>query len=153
MKFTALISWKKRADEVFTDNKYHRSHDWVFDGGSMVLASSSPHVVPLPFSDASAVDPEEAMVASVSSCHMLFFLSIAAAKKYKIESYIDQAEGEMGKNTHGKTVITNVTLRPKIVFSGENLPTAEKINHLHELAHHECFIANSVNFEIKIETE
>lgn len=110
--------------------------------------SSSPHVVPLPFSDASAVDPEEAFVSALSSCHMLWFLSIAAKRKYRVDRYFDAATGILEKNPAGKLVMSVVTLKPEVQFSGERLPTREEIDYLHQEAHEECFIANSVKTEV-----
>ena len=150
MKYTVSIIWKKQTGEIFTDNKYSRRHQWAFDGGLHVAASSSPQVIPLPLSDAAAVDPEEAFVASLSSCHMLFLLSIAATQKYTIDEYEDNAEGVMEKNEEGVIAMTFVTLRPKIIFSGSIVPSAEHITQLHEMAHEKCYIANSVKTNIKI---
>ena len=150
MKYRARIFWEKGPDEVFTDNKYSRAHKWSFDGNVEVPASSSPQVVPLPMSDASAVDPEEAFVASLSSCHMLFFLSGAASGRYIIESYEDNAEGIMSKNKEGKMAMMEVTLKPRVHFSGTNIPSGEQIANLHKWAHEKCYIANSVKSEIKI---
>ena len=114
---TVTVRWA-RGDHVFTDNRYSRAHVWQFDGGVQVPGSSSPHVVPLPYSEPSAVDPEEAFVASVSSCHMLFFLSIAAGRGFCVDSYVDDAVGAMGRNAAGKFVVTVITLRPRIAFTG-----------------------------------
>ncbi len=150
MKYTASIFWKKKETECFTDNKYSRGHTWVFDGGVELPASASPQVVPLPMSNESAVDPEEAFVAAISSCHMLFFLSIAASSNYIIETYDDQAEGIMSKNEHGQMVMGDIILKPKIVFSGTTIPTAEQIAELHNSAHHKCYLANSIKSTIKI---
>ena len=150
MKYTVKVFWEKKQEELFSDNKYSRAHKWIFDGGVELPASSSPHIVPIPLSDETAVDPEEAFVASLSSCHMLFFLSIAAANKYIIESYEDEAEGIMAKNEAGKMAMTVVNLKPKIIFSGTNMPTQEQIAKMHESAHEKCFIANSVKSEINI---
>lgn len=144
MAYTVKIKWEKGADDAFADNKYSREHTWTFDGGTVVPGSSSPHVVPLPFSSEAAVDPEEAFVASLSSCHMLWFLSIAAERKLVVESYEDNAEGLMGKNAEGRVAMTKVTLRPKAKFSGDKPPTAPEIDALHHEAHDKCFIANSV---------
>lgn len=126
---------------------------WRFDGGIELRASSSPHVVPLPMSDETAVDPEEAFIASISSCHMLWFLSIAAAKKYIIESYIDNAEGILEKNDDGRLAMTKVTLRPKIIFSGDKIPSQSQIDELHRQAHEKCFIASSVKTKIIVESQ
>lgn len=144
MAYTVKISWKKGADEPFVDNKYKRAHTWLFDGGTVVPGSSSPHNVPLPFSSEAAVDPEEAFVASLSSCHMLWFLSIAAERQLVVESYEDNAVGVMGKNDEGRVAMTKVTLRPKVVFAVDARPTADEVNELHHGAHEKCFIANSV---------
>ncbi|MFK8012143.1 MAG: OsmC family protein [Marinicellaceae bacterium] len=149
-EYTATITWKKHTDETFTDNKYSRAHEWKFDGGSTVAASSSPKVVPLPYSEESHVDPEEAFIASLSSCHMLFFLSFAANKKYTVESYTDEASGIMQIDDNKKMSMTDVTLQPKIVFSGDNQPTQEQIDKIHHNAHKQCFIANSVKTKIHI---
>ncbi len=150
MKYSARIFWKKNLNEPFADNKYSRAHKWSFDGNVEVSASSSPQVVAIPMSDESAIDSEEAFVASLSSCHMLFFLSIAAANHYIIESYEDNAEGVMDKNKEEKFAITNITLKPKIRFSGTNIPSNEQVKNLHRLAHEKCYIANSVKSEINI---
>lgn len=148
-EYTATISWQ-RLGAVFTDQKYSRAHEWRFDGGVTVPGSSSPHVVRVPLSDPSAVDPEEAFVASLSSCHMLFFLSFAAAKGFVVDSYEDQAIGVMAKNEAGKMAMTVVTLRPKVVFAGKQ-PSAEQLNELHHRSHDECFIASSVKTDVRCE--
>lgn len=149
-EYTATIEWQ-RGEQDFSGNRYSRRHSLRFDGGAELAGSSSPSVVPLPMSDASAVDPEELFVASLSSCHMLWFLSIAAARKFCVDSYIDDASGIMAKNAEGKTVMTAVTLRPRVVFSGNPLPTVEQIHALHHKAHAECFIANSVKTDVRCE--
>jgi organic hydroperoxide reductase OsmC/OhrA len=148
--YTATISWK-RGDQAFIDNRYSRAHLWRFDGGVEVAASSSPHVVPLPLSNAAAVDPEEAFVASLSSCHMLWFLSIAAKRKFRVDSYTDNAEGIIEKNEAGKLAMTRVTLRPDVSFSGEKIPSREELDQMHHKAHEECFIASSVKSEVRCE--
>lgn len=150
MKYVATVSWQKKAEEAFIDNKYSRAHQWRFDGGAEVHASASPDIVPLPYSDAAGVDPEEAFVASLSSCHMLFFLSFAAAKGYTVLSYEDQAEGIMAKNEQGRTAMTEVTLRPSVQFGGETIPSAEDIDALHHRSHKSCFIANSVKTKVRV---
>lgn len=152
MSYTVKILWKKGLNEAFTDNKYSRAHKWTFDGGIEVPASSSPHAVPLPMSAEAAVDPEEAFVASLSSCHMLWFLSLAVEKQFVVESYEDNAEGVLGKNVDGKLAMIKVTLRPKIEFGGDDIPTREQISKLHHLAHERCFIASSVKTNINVET-
>ncbi|OKY25897.1 OsmC family protein [Thalassotalea sp. PP2-459] len=149
-KYRAVVSWQKQADEVYIDNKYSRGHTWSFEGGVSVPASSSPHIVPLPYSVAENVDPEEAFVASLSSCHMLFFLAMAAKKRYVVASYQDNAHGEMAESD-GKMMMTRVTLVPDVVFTGARMPSSEVIEKLHHLAHEQCFIANSVKTEIVVE--
>ena len=149
-RYTVEILWE-RGDQAFVDNRYSRRHRLRFDGGVEVPASSSPSVVPLPMSDASAVDPEEAFVASLSSCHMLCFLSLAAKRKLRVDSYLDQAVGLLKKNAEGRLAMTQVTLRPKAAFSGERLPTREEIDQLHHEAHEECFLASSVKTEMRCE--
>ncbi len=153
MSYNVKILWKKNPAEVFTDKKYSRAHKWIFDGGIELPASSSPHVVPLPMSDESAVDPEEAYVASISSCHMLWFLSIAAGKNFIVESYEDEAEGILAKDGNGKLAMPEIILKPKIIFSGGRIPSQNEIDELHHLAHEKCFIANSVKTKIKVEIQ
>jgi organic hydroperoxide reductase OsmC/OhrA len=133
-----------RNDQPFLDNRYSRRHVIRFDGGHEMPGSSSPHVVPPPMSDATAVDPEEMFVASLSSCHMLWFLSIALRRKFCVDSYHDKASGVMEKNGAGKMVMSTVTLRPDVCFSGDRIPTRAEIDAMHHKAHEECFIANSV---------
>ncbi|HLG41304.1 MAG TPA: OsmC family protein [Chitinophagaceae bacterium] len=153
MKYTATVKWAKSANEIFTDGKYSRVHDWQFDGGMKFKASASPHVVPLPMSDASFIDPEEAFIASISSCHMLFFLSFCAKQKYAVVSYEDEAEGIMGDGEDGKKQMLSVTLHPIIKFEDGKSPSAEILSRLHELSHENCFIANSVKTKINISNE
>ncbi|HED32708.1 MAG TPA: OsmC family peroxiredoxin [Gammaproteobacteria bacterium] len=150
-EYCAKIYWVRGREESFIDNKYSRGHRWDFDGGITVPASSSPHVVPLPFSVEENIDPEEAFVASLSSCHMLFFLSIVAKRQYIVDEYVDRAVGFMALNTAGKMYMKKVILRPDVVFSGEKQPDVEVIKEIHHLSHAECFIANSVKTEISIE--
>ncbi|MAY42652.1 MULTISPECIES: OsmC family protein [unclassified Neptuniibacter] len=147
----AEIVWQRGRNETYIDNRYSRAHEWRFDGGFTVPASSSPHVVPLPYSVAENVDPEEAFIASLSSCHMLFFLSIAAAAKFVIDQYSDRAVGVMGKGADGKIAITKVTLRPEVILSGELQPSLEQLEEMHHQAHEQCFLANSVKTEVVIE--
>lgn len=150
-KFTAEIVWQRQDGEAFTDNRYSRRHLLRFDGGAEVAASSSPHSVPLPFSDASSVDPEEAFVASLASCHMLWFLHIAAKRQFVVDRYRDQASGLMARNGDGKLAMTQVTLRPEAGFAGARQPTRAEIDAMHHEAHAECFIANSVKSEVLCE--
>lgn len=149
-EYTATIVWERNG-AVFTDQRYSRAHRWQFDGGLEIPGSSSPLVVPLPMSDADAVDPEEAFVASLASCHMLWFLSIAAKRGFVIERYIDKAAGIMAKNAEGKLSITVVTLRPQVWFAGKPHPTSQEIQEMHHEAHQECFIASSVKSEVRCE--
>ena len=147
---TAKVAWE-RDGAVFTDRQYSRVHRWSFDGGMEVPASSSPGVVREPLSDSSAIDPEEAFVAAISSCHMLSFLDLAAQRGFTVERYTDEAVGLMRKNETGKIAVTLVTLHPRVEFAGENRPTREDINGLHHAAHEVCFIAASVKTDIRIE--
>ena len=150
-EYAATVAWQRAGDAKFTDNRYSRAHQWSFDGGAVVPASSSPHVVPVPLSDAAAVDPEEAFVASLSACHMLFFLFHAAKKGYVIERYEDAALGTMGKNAEGRTAMLKVVLRPRIQWGGSKRPSAEELDAMHHQSHLDCFIANSVRTEVTIE--
>ena len=147
---TATVSWTRGGSEPFTDNRYSRAHQWSFDGGITVLASSSPLAVRLPLSRAEAVDPEEALVAALSSCHMLTFLHLAARRGFVVDSYDDEAVGVMDKNAHGRLYLARVTLRPRIVFSGSRRPTDADLDELHHHAHEECYIANSVLTEVTV---
>jgi len=150
-KYSAKVVWKKSATEKFTDNQYSRGHSWSFDGGLEVAASSSPQVVPLPFSVAENVDPEEAFVASLSSCHMLFFLQIAAKKRLVVNEYIDNAEGIMALDSGGAISMTKVTLKVKVTFEGDKQPSLIALEKIHHQAHQQCFIANSVKTEVMTE--
>ncbi len=144
MAYSVKVVWEGLDPEAFSNNKYSRVHRWVFDGGVEVPGSASPHVVPLPYSSEAAVDPEEAFIASLSSCHMLWFLSIAAERKLVVESYEDNAEGVMGKNDEGRIAMTKVTLRPRVRFAAAASPSGDEIASIHREAHEKCFIANSV---------
>ena len=149
---TCTVAWE-RGSADFVDRRYSRAHTWTFDGGAVVPASSSPLVVPLPMSDASAVDPEEAFVASLSSCHMLWFLDVAARAGHAVERYEDAAEGRMGRNAAGKLVVDLVTLRPRVRFARGGAPDAATLAALHHAAHEECFLASSVRCEIRCEPQ
>ena len=149
-EYRAVIEWK-RGGARFTDNRYSRGHRWQFDGGVEVPASASPHVVPLPFSVEEAVDPEEAFVASLSSCHMLMFLYRAARAGYLVESYRDDAVGVMGANADGKQAMLRVTLRPEVQYGGGRRPAPDEEEAMHHEAHEECFIASSVRTEVRCE--
>ena len=151
--YEAKVSWQRDGSAKFTDNRYSRAHAWDFDGGVSVRASSSPAVVPPPLSVTDAVDPEEALVAATSSCHMLWFLSLIARKGFIVDSYIDEARGEVGKNAEGKTAVTKITLRPRLTFSGDKRPTAAELEALHHAAHEQCFIASSLKSEVVVEAQ
>src|ERR1041385_22889 len=148
-EYKATISWKCTSPD-FLKGKYSREHTWTFDGGVTVPASSSPSVVPVPFSNPANVDPEEAFVASVSSCHMLTFVFLAYRQGFQVDSYEDEAIGVMTKNEKGVPWVSAVTLNPKIAYSGAKLPTPADVERLHDLAHEQCFIANSVKTEITV---
>jgi len=150
-EYRATVKWARGAEEKFTDQRYSRGHTWSFDGGITVPGSSSPLSVRLPFSVAEAIDPEEAFVAAVSSCHMLTFLYVAAKQGYVVDAYADDALGVMTKNEQGRMWVSKVTLAPAIVFSGEKRPTDAQLEELHHLAHDECYIANSVKSEIVVQ--
>jgi organic hydroperoxide reductase OsmC/OhrA len=146
----AMVQWQ-RGDATFSDGRYSRRHAWTFDGGAVVAASPSPDVVPAPWSDPAAVDPEEAYVAAIASCHMLWFLSLAAERGFVVDRYEDAAVGSMARIAPGRQAITEVVLRPRIAFTGGRAPTADEIAALHEAAHDRCFIANSVKTAIRVE--
>ena len=150
-EYTATVSWHRLATEAFVDKKYSRRHEWQFDGGAYVPASPSPHIVPTPFSDPSRVDPEEAYVASLSSCHMLFYLQFAAENGWVVDAYIDNAIGYMETNAAGKIAMTRVVLKPAVRYGGDSTPTREQEEALHQRAHAQCFIANSVLTEVTTE--
>ena len=146
-EYIAVVKWE-RGSQPFSDYRYSRAHSWRFDGGVEVAASASPSIVPIPMSRADAVDPEEAFVAAVSSCHMLCFLSVAAKSGFIVDSYEDHAVGVMNKNPEGKLAITRVTLEPLAVFSGTSIPAKDDVVRMHHQAHDQCFIASSVLTEI-----
>jgi organic hydroperoxide reductase OsmC/OhrA len=148
--YRAEIVWTHTTGD-FLLNRYSRAHVWRFDGGIEVRASSSPQVVRLPFSAEDAVDPEEAFVASLASCHMLSFLYLAAKRKFAVESYVDKATGEMQKDERGHDWIARVVLHPHVQFTGDALPSFEELQALHHAAHEECFIANSVKTTVLCE--
>ena len=150
-EYRASVKWKRDPAAKFTDQRYSRAHTWSFDGGITVPASSSPLSVRLPYSSAEAIDPEEALVAALSSCHMLTFVYVAAKQGFVVDSYDDDAVGVMTKNEHGRMWVSKVTLHPTIVFSGDKRPSEAQLAELHHLAHDECYIANSVKSEVVIE--
>jgi organic hydroperoxide reductase OsmC/OhrA len=149
-RYQAVIEWS-RAGAHFTDNRYSRGHRWLFDGGVEVPASASPQVVPPPMSVAAAVDPEEAFVASLSSCHMLWFLSLAAQRGFVVDDYRDEAFGQMARDAGGKLAMTQVTLHPVVRYGGDKRPSAAEEDALHHAAHGECFIARSVRTRVTCE--
>jgi organic hydroperoxide reductase OsmC/OhrA len=146
----ASIQWR-RGEGDFLRGKYSREHTWKFDGGAVVAASPSPSVVPTPYSNPANVDPEEAFVASVSSCHMLTFVWLASRAGFVVDSYEDDAVGHITKNAQGALWISSITLRPKIVYSGAKLPSPSEEDHLHHESHRQCFIANSIKTEVRVE--
>ena len=148
----AAIRWTSPGDgEAFLEGRFSRSHTWSFDGGLTVPASAAPSVIPAPFSNPAGVDPEEAYVAAIASCHMMSFLYVAMRAGVVVERYEDDAVGVMRKNERGAVWVAAVTLRPRVAYGGAARPTAEEIDRLHHLAHEQCFIANSVKTEILIE--
>lgn len=146
----ATIDWKRSGPD-FLKGRYSREHTWSFDGGVTVPASPSPSIVPVPWSNPAHVDPEEAFVASVSSCHMLTFLFLAARDGYEVGSYRDEAVGVMTKNANGVPWVSLITLRPQVAYEGEKHPAAAEEADLHHRAHEQCFIANSIKTEVKVE--
>ncbi|AXI03165.1 OsmC family protein [Aquirhabdus parva] len=144
------VIWS-RDNQNFLDNRYSRKHILRFDGGVDVVGSSSPHVVPLPYSETAAVDPEESFVAALSSCHMLWFLAIAAKRGFIIDHYYDAAIGIMAKNAENKLAMTVVTLKTDVHFSQEKIPSHQELDQMHHEAHEECFIANSVKTDVRVE--
>jgi organic hydroperoxide reductase OsmC/OhrA len=147
--YTATILWKTDSPESFTNNKYTRGHEWSFDGGVRVPASSSPHAVRVPYSVEAAVDPEEALVASASSCHMLTFLWLAGKAGFNVESYVDNAVGELAAMEDGRQWLAKITLDPQIVWIGD-APTAGQLADLHHRAHEGCYIANSIKSDVVV---
>ena len=153
-EYTARVEWQRGPSEAFTDQRYSRRHVLQFDGGAAWAGSSAPSSVRVPYSDPSAVDPEEMFVASLSSCHMLWFLSLAAQAGHVVDRYTDDAVGVMAKNAQGRLAMTQVTLRPRVEFggaAGRSGPGAEQVLALHHAAHEACFIANSVTAEVRCE--
>ena len=148
--YTATIRWTRTGEGDFAKGQYSRAHEWAFDGGLTVPAGPSPHIVPDPWGNPEGVDPEEAFVASLSSCHMLFFVDFARRAGLVLDSYVDEAEGVLGKRDDGKMAMTLVTLRPRVAWAGDP-PDADALADLHHRAHEACFIANSVTTEVKID--
>lgn len=144
----AQISWRRNGAE-FIDHRYSRAHEWGFDGGARVQASAAPSNVPEPYSVPEAVDPEEALVAAASSCHMLWFLALAAKRGFVVDSYVDEASGLMARDQAGRQAFSRITLHPRVAFNGSQ-PSATELAALHEEAHNSCFIANSLRCEITV---
>jgi organic hydroperoxide reductase OsmC/OhrA len=147
-EYHAVVEWERNG-QAFTDGKYGRGHRWTFDESLTVPASASPLHVPRGCANAAAVDPEEAFVAALSSCHMLFFLWLAAQQGFAVDSYRDAAVGVMGKDADGKEAMVTVTLRPRVRFAGERTPTADELDALHHAAHEQCYLARSVRTEVR----
>lgn len=149
-EYVATVEWV-RGEQPFLDNHYSRAHDWRFDGGAVVRGSSAPGSVPIPMSDPTAVDPEEALVAAASSCHMLFFLAYAAKAGFVVDRYVDEAVGIMGRDDRGRVAIVSVVLKPAVTFSGSTLPDAAALADLHHRSHEHCYIANSLRAPVTVE--
>jgi len=149
-RYTAVVEWALREGEDFASGRYSRAHTVSFDGGVTIAASSSPHVVPKPWSDEAAVDPEEMLVAALSNCHMMTFLHVARLAKYVVVAYRDEPEGVLEKTPEGRIAMTRVTLRPSIEYAGA-IPDAAAAEALHHAAHEGCFIANSVTTKVTVE--
>jgi organic hydroperoxide reductase OsmC/OhrA len=148
-EYKATIKWQRTGPD-FLKGKYSREHTWTFDGGVTVPASASPSVVPVPYSNPANVDPEEAFVASISSCHMLTFVYLAGRQGFQIDNYEDEAVGVLTKNEKGVPWMSLVTLNPRIIYSGEKRPSPDDEKHLHHLAHEQCYIANSIKTEVVV---
>jgi len=147
----ARIAWKSSGD--FARGKYSREHTWSFDGGQTLTASSSPSAVPVPLSNPAGVDPEEAFVASLSSCHMLTFVWLAWKQGFAVDAYVDDAVGHMTKNAKGVFWVSRVELRPQITWAGDKRPSPAELEALHHAAHEQCFISNSVKTEVAVLAE
>lgn len=146
------ITWQ-RDGATFVDQRYSRAHTWQFDGGAVVTASSSPHVVPLPHSDPTGVDPEEAFVAAIASCHMLWFLSLAARAGFTVDDYRDEPVGTMGKDASGAIAMLRIALRPRATFAGTTVPSDSDLARLHHASHQACFLANSIKTDVVVEPQ
>jgi organic hydroperoxide reductase OsmC/OhrA len=151
--YSADISWQRAPGEAFVDSRYSRAHEWRFDGGVVVPASSAVASVPLPYSKSENVDPEEALVAAAASCHMLSFLYVAARSRFVVDAYEDHALGTMSADEHGRKSITRIVLHPKVRFSGSRAPDAADVERMHHEAHEQCYIANSLRSEITVAGE
>jgi organic hydroperoxide reductase OsmC/OhrA len=149
-QFEASLAWH-RGEQPFTDQRYSRAHEWRFDGGLALAASSSPLSVPVPMSDPAAIDPEEALVAAASSCHMLFFLSFAARQGFVVDAYRDHPVGTVDVDAQGKLAMTRIVLRPQIAFAAGRAPDAAQLAALHHEAHEKCYIASSLKGDVVVE--
>ena len=150
-EYTAKVRWQIGEGEVFTTNRYNRRHEWHFDGGAVVAGCAAPGYLPPELIDESAVDPEEALLASAASCHMLYFLAYAAKAGFSIDRYEDNPVGRVEKNEAGDPWVATIVMRPCATFVGDNRPSAEQIDDLHHRAHKSCIIANSLKSEMTIE--
>ena len=148
--YTATIRWSRNGGD-FAKGQYSRAHEWAFDGGTVVPASASPDNVPPGTADDAGVDPEEALVAALSSCHMLFFIDFSRRAGFVVDDYVDEADGVLEKRADGKIAMTRVTLRPRVTFSGDKQPSEAEIADLHHRSHEACFIANSVTTEVTVQ--
>lgn len=151
MNINPIIRWQRALGEKFVNGEYRRTHSWSFDGGSTIMISSSPGIVPVPFSDPDLADPEEAFVASIASCHMLFFLALASRRKLVVDDYRDEPEAMLEKDHAGRMSLRKLILRPKVTFRDPLTVPEDVIEMLHEQAHASCFLANSVKTEITIQ--
>lgn len=150
-EYTATVRWQICDGEDFGRNKYNRRHEWHFDGGAVVAGCAAPGYLPPQLIDESAVDPEEALLASASSCHMLYFLAYAAKAGFSITSYEDNPVGYVEKNEAGDPWVSRIVMRPNARFVGDKLPSAEELDELHHRAHKSCIIANSLKSELAVE--
>lgn len=150
-EYSAQLEWHRQPGEAYTDQRYSRRHTLRFDGGAVLAGSSAVSSVPLPMSDPGAVDPEEMFIAALSSCHLLWFLALAAKAGHLVDRYADEAIGTLATDCRGKVSMTVVTLRPRVVFSGPQQPTLDALQALHQAAHEKCYIANSVLTELRCE--
>ena len=146
----ASLLWE-RGDSDFLSKRYSRRHRVTFDGGLEVALSASPANVPLPHSDPAAMDPEEAFVAALASCHLLWFLAIAADRGFVVERYRDRPVGTLARDARGRLAMTEVVLHPEVDFADGAAPSSEQANAMHDAAHERCFIANSVTTEVRCE--
>jgi organic hydroperoxide reductase OsmC/OhrA len=147
----AIIRWTRSGESSeFFKGRYSREHTWTFDGGLTVPASSAPNVVRPPYSNPANVDPEEAFVASIASCHFLTFIWLAGKEGFQIDSYEDRAVGKMANNERGVSWVSEVILNPNINFAGDKKPTNADLSRLHHAAHEQCFIANSVKSKVTV---